>query len=103
MRMDMKAMALAMGCVFGFLVLFLTGLANMIWPGYGQPLLDMAAALYPGYSGAANFGQVIVGSLYAFVDGCVFGILVSFFYNRFAAGTPADTGAAAPESVGPAM
>jgi hypothetical protein len=29
------------------------GVSNLIWPGYGQAFLQLAASMYPGYSAAA--------------------------------------------------
>jgi hypothetical protein len=42
------------------------------------------ASLYPGYSGPAGFGQVIVGTLYGAVDAAIGGALFAWLYNRFA-------------------
>ncbi len=65
MKLDVRAMALTAGLVWGVLAMFLTGLANLIWDGYGEDFLDLMASLYPGYDATtASFGQVIVGTLY---------------------------------------
>ena len=44
--------------------MFLSGVANLIWDGYGEDFLDVMASVYPGYDATASFGQVIVGTLY---------------------------------------
>ena len=85
MKLDVKAMAISLGLIWGVLAIFLVGLANMIWPGYGQAFLDLTASLYPGYKATASFGQVIVGMLYGLVDGAIAGALLAWLYNRFAA------------------
>ena len=43
------------------------------------------ASVYPGYDATASFGQVIVGTLYALLDGAVGGAVVAWVYNRLAA------------------
>ena len=85
MKLDVKAMALTAGLLWGVLGMFLTGLANLIWDGYGEDLLGVMASLYPGYDATASFGQVIVGTLYGLVDGAVAGAVFAWLYNRLAA------------------
>ena len=85
MKFSVKGMALTLGLVWGGLAMFLTGLANLIWSGYGQSFLEVMASVYPGYHATASFGQVIVGTLYGIVDGAVAGAVFAWVYNRFAA------------------
>lgn len=94
MKLDVKGLAYAAGVLLAA-VYFLTGLANMIWPGYGDAFLEMTASYYPGYGGPGGFGSVIVVSLYALVDGAVAGAVLAWLYNRFAAKGAAGGGAAA--------
>ena len=63
---------------------FLVGMGNLIWPGYGQPLLELAASIYPGYKATGGIGQVIIGTLYGTLDGAILGALIAWLYNRFA-------------------
>ena len=77
MKLDIKAAALTGAVVWGGLALFLTGLANLIWPGYGQAFLDVAASLYPGYNATASFAQVIIGTVYGALDGAVAGAVLA--------------------------
>ena len=65
-------------------VVFLVGLANLIWPGYGKTFLQMLASVYPGYKASGSFGDMIVGSLYALVDGAIMGLILGWLYNLFA-------------------
>ena len=83
MKLNVAAMAIATGLAWGVLAIFLTGVGNLIWPGYGQPFLELTASLYPGYKAAASFGQVIVGTLYGMLDGAVAGAVFAWLYNRF--------------------
>ncbi len=50
--------------------------------------LELMASIYPGYTGEHTFGQVIVGTLYAALDGCIGGFVVAWVYNF--AGAPGD-------------
>ncbi len=84
MKLDIKALAITLGLVWGILAMCLTGIANLIWPGYGAAFLEAMASLYPGYTPGAGFGQVVVGTLYGLVDGAVAGAVLAWLYNRFA-------------------
>ncbi len=49
MRLSVTAMATSFALVWGVLAMFLTGIANMIWPTYGQKeFLQTLASVYPG-------------------------------------------------------
>ncbi|MBI3457482.1 MAG: hypothetical protein HY002_17015 [Candidatus Rokubacteria bacterium] len=84
MKLDVKGMAITFGLVWGVLAMFVTGVANLIWPGYGRAFLEVMASVYPGYHATASFGQVIVGTLYGALDGVVGGAVVAWIYNRVA-------------------
>ncbi len=86
MKLDVKALAITVALVWGVLAMFLTGLANLIWPGYGQAFLEVMASVYPGYRPGGGFGQVITGTLYGVVDGAIAGAVFAWLYNRFAGG-----------------
>ena len=81
MKLDVKTVAVVLALAWGVLGMFLTGLANLIWPGYGLAFLEVMASLYPGYTAAASFGQVIIGTLYGVVDGAVAGAVFAWLYN----------------------
>ena len=83
MKLNAKAIALAAAILWGG-ALLLTGIAGMIWAGYGSGLLSMAASLYPGYHASGAFGDLIAGTLYAALDGGVCGLLFAWLYNLFA-------------------
>ncbi len=84
MKLDVKALALTGGLIWGILAMFLSGVANLIWSGYAQGFLTVMASVYPGYNATASFGQVIIGTLYGLVDGAVAGALFAWVYNCFA-------------------
>jgi hypothetical protein len=83
MRLNVKAFALTAGILWAAAVL-LTGLANLIWPDYGTAFLQIMASLYPGYDATPSFGAVIIGTLYALVDGAIAGLVFAWLYNMFA-------------------
>jgi hypothetical protein len=82
MKLNLRALTLAAGILWG-LALFLTGLGNLIWPEYGEPFLKLMASVYPGYKATGRLGDLIIGTLYALVDGGVFGLLLGWLYNCF--------------------
>jgi ABC-type phosphate transport system permease subunit len=80
MKLNLKALALTAGILWA-LALFLTGMTSLIWPGYGEAFLKMMASVYPGYHASGSIGDVIVGTLYAFLDGAIFGLVFGWLYN----------------------
>lgn len=82
MKLNLKALALAAAIIWGAAI-FLAGLGNLIWPGYGQALLQIAASIYPGYAASGGFGDVLIGTLYALLDGAIGGLVFGWLYNLF--------------------
>ena len=91
MKLNVKAMAISFALLWGVLAMFLTGLANLMWPPYGRAFLELMASVYPGYSATPSFLQVIVGALYGLVDGAIGGAIFAWLYNRFAVTQPKPT------------
>ena len=83
MRLNTAAMAIAFGILWSACVL-IVGVANLIWPSYGQAFLQICASIYPGYHPGVGIGSVIVGAIYALVDGTVGGAIFGWLYNLFA-------------------
>ena len=83
MNLNVKALGLTCGLLLGGAVLF-TGLGQLIWPTYGVAFLDLFSSVYPGYQ-VGGFGSVIVGTVYALVDGFIGGIILAWLYNKFSA------------------
>lgn len=88
MKLSIKALALSFGILWGCVV-FLMGIAHLLWPGYGTAFLELAASVYPGYS-VGGFGSVIVGTLYALLDGAIGGAIFAWLYNKLAAAPAAS-------------
>lgn len=84
MKCSVKGLALTLALVWGILAMFLVGVANLIWPGYGKAFLDMAASVYPGYHATPNILDVMVGTLYGLLDGAICGAVIACLYNCFA-------------------
>ena len=83
MKLTTKALALASAILWGVAMLGM-GLANLIWANYGRQFLQMVASVYPGYHATRSVAEVIVGTLYGFVDGLIAGAVFAWLYNQFA-------------------
>ena len=83
MKLNLKALTITFAILWAGVV-FIVGLANVVWPGYGRAFLVMLASIYPGYAASGSFGDVIVGSLYALVDGAILGFILGGLYNLMA-------------------
>ena len=90
MRLNSKAMAVAFGMLWGGCIL-LVGVLNVIWPDYGRALLQLCASIYPGYHPGTGVSSVVIGTIYALVDGCVGGAIFSWLYNWLAGGIKRST------------
>ena len=82
MNLDIKALGFTIGLLCGGSI-FVVGLGNLIWSGYGQSFLDLVASVYPGYRGTASLGQVVIGTLYGLADGFIGGAIAACLYNFF--------------------
>ncbi len=82
MRLNITAMALAFGLIWGGCIL-VVGAANLIWPSYGQAFLQLCASIYPGYRPGTGIGSVVTGTIYALVDGGIGGAVFAWLYNVF--------------------
>ncbi len=80
MKLNVIALGLTAGLIWGGAIL-LVGVANLIWPGYGQAFLDLLASIYPGYHPASGTGSIIAGALYGLVDGTIGGVIFGWLYN----------------------
>jgi hypothetical protein len=84
MKLSVKALAYAAAIVWGLCFLFV-GIINLLWTPYGGAFLEVMSSIYPGYHPAATLGNVIVGTLYAVLDGAIGGAVFAWVYNCFAA------------------
>lgn len=80
MRINVQKVLLTLA-MFVAISMFVVGLARLVSPDYGQAFTEVMASLYPGYTGAATFGQVIIGALYGALDGAIGGAVFGWLYN----------------------
>lgn len=85
MKLSIRALVIVSSLLWGGGVL-LVGLVNLASPSYGVAFLQMASSVYPGFHAAGTVGDVLVGTIYAVVDGAICGLLFGWLYNGFAAG-----------------
>jgi hypothetical protein len=82
MKLNLRALALTAGILWALAVLLVGG-ANLVWSGYGVAFLQLMASIYPGYHAAGSVGDLIVGVLYALLDGAICGFVFGWLYNLF--------------------
>lgn len=83
MKLSIKGLAIAAGIFWGLAIL-IVGMANVAFPSYGMAFLECMGSVYPGYHPGTGAGNVIIGSVYALVDGGICGAIFAFIYNFFA-------------------
>ncbi|HEX9749688.1 MAG TPA: hypothetical protein VGB22_00145 [candidate division Zixibacteria bacterium] len=81
MKLNIKALTLTCAVLWSALV-FLVGLVNLAFPSYGEVFLRVMESLYPGYHYGNGFASVMVGALYALLDGAIAGAVLGWLYNR---------------------
>ena len=82
MKLSVKSLTITAALLWGG-TCFLVAVANLFWPDYGKTFLALISSVYPGYQFTGTPGSVIVGTLYASVDGAVGGALFAWIYNFF--------------------
>ena len=83
MKLSVKALTYASAIVWGLAVLAV-GIANLLWPPYGAAFLGLVSSIYPGYKAVANVSNILVGTLYALLDGAIGGAMFAWIYNQIA-------------------
>lgn len=83
MKLSVKGLAIASAILWAS-ALLLTGLGNLLWPGYGHAFLEAMSSVYPGYKVDTGISGVITGTLYALVDAGIGGTVFALIYNLFA-------------------
>ncbi len=86
MKLNVRALALAGGVVWGLAILLLT--YWFLIRGYEGHTLAQLSKVYLGYS--VTWYGAFVGLVWGFVDGFVGGALLAWLYNKFA-GQPSET------------
>ena len=80
MKLSIKGMALACAIIWSLLILLVT-LLNMITGTYGEDFVFAMSSVYLGYD--STFIGLIVGIIWAIVDGAIGGVIFAWLYNRF--------------------
>lgn len=82
MRLSIKGLALAAGLLWGGAMLA-AGFVHVIDSSYASNFLGMMGSVYPGFHAARSFGDLLVGTIYGFLDGGIAGLLFGWLYNLF--------------------
>ncbi len=81
MQLSVRSFALTSALFFAGTVAVVGGV-GLVFPGYGQPVLDLFASLYPGYAADGSVADWLVGIGLALVDGMIGGSVFAWLYNR---------------------
>lgn len=85
MKLDIRALAIALGGLWGGCVFLLAALGSF-FPGYADGFLSVVASVYPGFH-PGGMGAAVIGGLYGAVDGAVAGAIIAWLYNRVSRST----------------
>jgi hypothetical protein len=78
-KISVKGLALGIGTAYALCMFFL-GIAAMF--NWGTELVLMMSSVYFGFN--ATILGAIIGAIWAFIDGAIFGAIIALVYNRFA-------------------
>jgi hypothetical protein len=82
MRLSVKAMAIACGILWGAAILCV-GLLHMADPNYGANFLQVTSSVYPWFHNSTTIQSVVIGTVEAFIDGAISGLVLALLYNGF--------------------
>jgi hypothetical protein len=82
MKLSVKSLMITAAVLWGLCFFFVAAI-NYLWPPYGRAFLEIISSVYPGYKAVGTPGSVIVGTLYAILDGAVGGSLFGWLYNTW--------------------
>ncbi|MGB8769807.1 MAG: hypothetical protein WCC92_09340 [Candidatus Korobacteraceae bacterium] len=80
MQLSLKALGVTGALLWGVAV-FICGIANLASASYAAEFLKVISSIYPGFHASRNFGDVVVGTCYALVDGGLGGLVFGWLYN----------------------
>ena len=87
MKLSIKGLTIAGGIMWALGIL-IVGILNILSPEYGGEFLKLMASVYPGYKASGEIVDVIVGTLYALLDGAAAGFVFALLYNAFVGKAP---------------
>ncbi|MCF7908864.1 MAG: bacteriophage holin [Candidatus Omnitrophica bacterium] len=79
-KLDVKALGLTLGIVWG-VALLIMGMVAMFF-NYGGGFVRALGSIYYGYE-ATTLGSLI-GGFWGFIDAGICGIIIAWLYNKFA-------------------
>ena len=80
MKFNVLAAAITGGVAVAIAIGF-TGVLGMSSEGYGKPVLELFASVYPGYTASGGIGDLAIGCFWGAIDGMVGGGLLAWLYN----------------------
>ena len=80
MKLSVRSLTIT-AALLSALCFLIVSVANILWPPYGKAFLELMRSLYPGYKEVGTLSGIIVGTLYALVDGAISGALFAWLYN----------------------
>ena len=80
MKFNVLAAAITGGVAVAIAIGF-TGVIEIFSEGYGRPVLELFASVYPGYTASGGIGDLAIGCLWGAMDGMVGGGLLAWLYN----------------------
>jgi len=83
MKLSVKALSLTCALIWGGGVAF-AAFAHLAISSYGTTFLAFLGSIYPGFHGPNSVTDVLTGTGYALVDGCLGGAMLAWLYNLFA-------------------
>ena len=87
MKLSIKGFTIAGGIIWALAIL-VAGILNIMFSEYGGEFLKLMASVYPGYKASGEIVDVIVGTLYALLDGAICGFVFALLYNAFVGKAP---------------
>ena len=85
MKFSVRAAALTGGVLWAA-AMFGVILANLFRPSYGTDFIAMMASIYPGWHFMHRWTDLLIGSVYGFIDGAVCGLVFAWIYDLFVNG-----------------
>ena len=80
MKFNVLAASITGGVVVAIAIGF-TGVVGMYSEGYGKPVLELFASVYPGYTASGGIGDLAIGCFWGAIDGLFGGGLLAWLYN----------------------
>ena len=82
-RLITLAFGVAVG-VFWAACIFTVGLINLIVPSFGLTFLWFVSSISPGFNADATLLSVLIGTVYALLEGLIAGSFIAWVYNLIA-------------------